>query len=57
MPLEHADSQLSDNELLKAPSGSVHEEVGLAMSPKVQEIQLESNNKKQVRKSGLMLCN
>ncbi len=31
------------HELTKAPAGPVYEEVGLAMSPRTQDIQVESN--------------
>ena len=35
--------QLSGNEVPIAPAGPVYEEVGLAMTPRAQDIQMESN--------------
>ncbi len=35
--------QLSGNEAPLAPAGPVYEEVGLAMTPRAQDIQVESN--------------
>ena len=43
MHVGSANRQLSGNEVPIAPAGPVYEEVDLAMTPRTQDIQVESN--------------